>query len=97
MGMGRHRNIFGASILFWQDFVNFSQILRFVLNTLVLEPDLDLILGHANHQCHMFLQAGVHALTKMFLEEELLFLGVHSTFLPLLPWSLRLNLLVTFI
>lgn len=77
--MGRHRIIFGASILFWQDLVNFPQILLFVLSILVLEPDLDLILNHThtNYQCqlHMFLQAGVHALIKMFLEEELLFLG----------------------
>ena len=38
--------------------------------------DLDLILGHTNHQCqlHAFLLAWVIALIKMSLEENLLFL-----------------------
>lgn len=50
------------------------------------ETDLDLILGHTNLQCqlHTFLQSGVYALIKMFLEEELLFLRVNRVFLPLL-------------
>lgn len=59
--------------------------------------DLDLILGHTNHQCqlHAFLLAWVIALIKMSLEENLLFLGIYSAFFSLLPWSFRVNLLVT--
>lgn len=77
--------------------MNFPQILLFVLSMLVLEPDLDLILGHTNPQCqlHTFLQAWVHALIKVSLEESLLFLGVCGVFFPLLPWSFRVSLLVT--
>ena len=44
--------------------------------------DLDLILGHTNHQCqlHAFLLAWVLALIKMSLEENLLFLRVYGKY-----------------
>lgn len=77
--------------------MSFPQILLFVLSMLVLEPDLNLLLGHTNHQCqlHAFLQAWVHVLIEMSLEENLLSLRVYGAFFPLLPWSFRVNLLVT--
>ena len=61
------------------------------------EKNLDLILGHTNLQCqlHAFLQSGVHALIKIFLEEELLFLGVNCVFLPLPPRTFKTKLLIT--
>lgn len=61
----------------------FWEVLLIVVSPLILEQDLDLIFHQMNpsHQHHLLLQAAVHALIKIVLQQELLLLGVQGVLL----------------
>lgn len=73
------------------------EVLLIVVSPLILERDLDLIFHQMNpsHQHHLLLQAAVHALIKIVVQQELLLLRVQGALFRYSFGIAGMNLLAT--